>query len=769
MDPQDIITYLQTRRQSRINRQNASPEGKAYSIDDPHNCRHCNGVCLELVRVYETFTCLSCLGECSLDPADKALFHCCPKCGRQTRAIEHTNIQYTANLGHCLALAHQAALDGCIFYRTILDRTCKNLNIVLPDWERAEVLVAGIPQLEFEIFGVTWPSDPNAISNFFLRLRLGEKEDTFELDLQGWSTVKDGVSEFIQARPYERDVNSITSQRFARSCLQTCMNEHPECRQGEASLSDTDPLLSPERTDVGSLPSRLVDIDPNPGAQAIRIIHVGDIDLEAKTNLSSKGYMALSYCWGGDQPVKLTKSSFSDLTSGIPISNLPQTLRDAVCVGRILDLRFIWIDCLCIIQDDMDDKAQEISRMSKFYSNATLTLSAASASTCHSGFLERRQYSPFSIGPMKIPVSTRDGNDMGYIYLLQEALSPGVHIATRAWTLQESLLSRRLLIYSQRQLYWTCSTAFAECGGSKRSMIKRMNFGYPSLVEEIYPLSVFQNHPSYSMWDSIVTQYMTRQLGFGDDKLPAISAVVSKLIDMWAARGVQLDYKAGFLLDPDERLSWYVQLLWRSTTSEASRTTDFRAPSWSWASIDGRVEPYFSLRENAYQVEAAVESCCVKLLRAQAPYGQIRCAKLTLKARVWTMSDIQMSEAVGSILWDPRLEQNVKPLWSLYRVHSQEPNELIPKVRLLLCPDSRQDKAAISTAMESQDSSEQILLVPIARGISELSDPDGVHGLLLTQSANCMETYARLGTFSIDNNESWDIFKEATQSVLCIV
>jgi hypothetical protein len=100
---------------------------------------------------------------------------------------------------------------------------------------------------------------------------------------------------------------------------------------------------------------------------------------------------ALSYCWGGEQPFTTTSKTAQDHTTGIQFSLLPQTLKDAMVVTYKLGLRYIWIDSLCILQDDPEDLNREIANMEKTFQGALFTISAANAATVHSGFLNKCQ------------------------------------------------------------------------------------------------------------------------------------------------------------------------------------------------------------------------------------------------------------------------------------------------------------------------------------------------------------------------------------------
>ena len=125
-------------------------------------------------------------------------------------------------------------------------------------------------------------------------------------------------------------------------------------------------------------------------------------------------YIALSYCWGGKQSFTATKRTVQDFTDGIPISKLPKTIRDAIVVTQELGLRFIWIDALCIIQDDSEDVAREINNMAQVYRKAHLTLSAACARSVNDGFLSCQHVKP--LASIKVPL-THEGKESGNIYI----------------------------------------------------------------------------------------------------------------------------------------------------------------------------------------------------------------------------------------------------------------------------------------------------------------------------------------------------------------
>jgi hypothetical protein len=105
-------------------------------------------------------------------------------------------------------------------------------------------------------------------------------------------------------------------------------------------------------------------------------------------------YVALSYCWGGVQAVKLLVSNFKDMVSRIP-SELPKTIQDAFTITRRLGIRFIWVDSLCIIQDSEKDWITEAALMGRVYKNCFCCIAASGATDSSKGcFLRSDLYSP---------------------------------------------------------------------------------------------------------------------------------------------------------------------------------------------------------------------------------------------------------------------------------------------------------------------------------------------------------------------------------------
>ncbi|KAL5331075.1 hypothetical protein ACEPPN_000604 [Leptodophora sp. 'Broadleaf-Isolate-01'] len=226
--------------------------------------------------------------------------------------------------------------------------------------------------------------------------------------------------------------NLVESMKACLVALEECRRNHHKCPHDDASLP---------------LPCRVLHVG-----------HANDshIRLYVSNPTEKKPYLALSYCWGGDQPIKLTQLTLESMRTGITLSTLPKTIRDAVYVTRSLGIEYLWIDALCIIQDSQEDKEREIANMGHIYKNALLAIIAISAGNVHDGFLDRSELAP---GCIRLPFLLPDRRltDIG---LLQTSSISGSAqtwpLHTRGWSLQEFVLSQRKLIFLPDEIIWLC-------------------------------------------------------------------------------------------------------------------------------------------------------------------------------------------------------------------------------------------------------------------------------------------------------------------------
>lgn len=166
-------------------------------------------------------------------------------------------------------------------------------------------------------------------------------------------------------------------------------------------------------------------------------------------------YIALSHRWGNPKQHRqfcTTRLNLDTLEQDINFHELPRTFQDAITVTRQLGIRFLWIDSLCIIQDDPEDWERESKRMEDVFSSAYCTIAATCATGSAEGFLKPR-------GDRKCATMR---SSKGSKFFICEAIDDfGLHVEAselnqRGWVLQERALSNRTIHFTERQSYWEC-------------------------------------------------------------------------------------------------------------------------------------------------------------------------------------------------------------------------------------------------------------------------------------------------------------------------
>jgi hypothetical protein len=327
------------------------------------------------------------------------------------------------------------------------------------------------------------------------------------------------------------------------------------------------------RPSDGFVPKRLLNIESCKQRSAVRLV---DTFPDSRVK-----WAALSYVWGGDQSFKTTVSSLAAMNKSISVLALPRTLQDAVSVCMGLGLSYLWIDCLCIIQDDEEDLARELASMPQIYQRAWITISASTADNATKGFLQDRGYmTEDKQAPISLPYLSKDGLQTGTVIIGEisdytaRTRDRNLPIHQRAWTYQEWRLSPRILDFTDRNLTLICRTGQTTQSGGTISWPPKGTEPWRS-TEHSIPCLEDQDLPN---WHEIVADYATRRLTVSNDKFKAISA----LAELYRKK-TQQHYVAGLWEE-----TMIQDLCWRtgSAIPSASRPSQYRAPSWSWAAID---------------------------------------------------------------------------------------------------------------------------------------------------------------------------------------
>lgn len=144
----------------------------------------------------------------------------------------------------------------------------------------------------------------------------------------------------------------------------------------------------------GYVPTSLVDVRN----ECLRIV-------ELTMSSPDRRYLALSYCWGGQSQLELTRESEQRLQAGFSVEELSPTQRDTVALAKALSVPYVWIDALCICQQDREDWEAESATMGSVFGGALFTACAALSFSCQEGYLQRNFVTPITI-PAYPPVGS---------------------------------------------------------------------------------------------------------------------------------------------------------------------------------------------------------------------------------------------------------------------------------------------------------------------------------------------------------------------------
>ncbi|KAL2265850.1 hypothetical protein VTJ83DRAFT_6950 [Remersonia thermophila] len=258
--------------------------------------------------------------------------------------------------------------------------------------------------------------------------------------------------------PIPPSTGSNESLAWALQQLSSCRRHHKACN--DPSLSTT------------SLPTRLLDVSV---LGCVRLHTPGPDD-------PVEPYAALSHCWGRKPFLQTTSGTLQEhcAPTGVSWARLPPTFRDAADLTRRLGIKYLWIDSLCIVQDDHDDWNREASRMADVYRGAAVTISAAKSPGAYGGLFaevgQRGKVYAVEVGRGDAgdtpPAGTEDGPSVAQgldavhvrvsfdhpdtILSPHNAPAPTLPTFSRGWILQERLLSPHILHFGPQELLFEC-------------------------------------------------------------------------------------------------------------------------------------------------------------------------------------------------------------------------------------------------------------------------------------------------------------------------
>ncbi|KAI1123145.1 heterokaryon incompatibility protein-domain-containing protein [Nemania abortiva] len=506
-----------------------------------------------------------------------------------------------------------------------------------------------------------------------------------------YTTRNNEAANVIKARDRITHLGTEESFGMAKACIENCVREHrAKC---------------PPPQSMSVLPDRVIDcVDSSKPKIAL-------------TNGQVYGpYVTLSYVWGVPQPMLTTKNVSKYTTDGLEIANLPQSIRDAVTVTNRIGQRYLWIDALCILQDSPEDKIVQLGKMYAIYKNSYLTINASGSRSTYEGFLHqpRPQREPRTTIPFPCPDGT-----IGTVFIAygifhgkggpsQSYWDEFEPITWRGWCYQEKVLPARSLVYASDTLKYYCQTETVNIGGALCEPSTGMRL--PHGVYQTAPLECELDAVQFRQsWLAALFQYTMRNLTISSDRLPAFAAIsehFSKLNHDQYLAGL---WRKTLLLD----LLWEVE-------DKCERPGVYRAPSWSWASVDGLISAEWGLDELAKPQDtedaknlriATVVDCQVTVASALAPYGEVTGGLLTLSGL-------------------------------LFKVHS---DEAVDEITLSFGSgsESRSAGSILTTRDAIEDWSDELYAVPLLWNVRG----SFMYGLIIRRDSGMTLLYQRLGRF----------------------
>ena len=392
------------------------------------------------------------------------------------------------------------------------------------------------------------------------------------------------------------------------------------------------------------MPTRVLDLKRHASESRVCL-------LEVPPGLKAP-YATLSYCWGDAQNLRLSRNLLLPIsTSGVPLGELPLTIKEAceLCLGLGID--YLWICSLCIFQDSESDWQEQSSVMDTIYNSSALTISAASSRHCASGLFIKDISRAREVVELKCQIT--DGPSGSCV--LRASLEPGGHYeptSRRGWTLQENLLSTRLITFGTYELSYQCrASQWNETGRVRKpTAYSQSIFPCPSLELPLHewPERRVVVNSKEELWRALVIEYSGRVLSLEKDELPAISGIAKWLVKS-PPRWQDEAYVAGLWRSQlPSTLLWYNSLglpLPPVGKGGVTRPETYRAPSWSWACLSGNSLHWLDTKT---QEDTAMILACNVISKSEDHFGQIQDATMDVRAsmkRGWLVPTISHPES----------------------------------------------------------------------------------------------------------------------------
>ncbi|KAF5713751.1 transcription factor C2H2 [Fusarium globosum] len=390
------------------------------------------------------------------------------------------------------------------------------------------------------------------------------------------------ISGDVTGRLLSSKTSSDDHVRVLSRWLQQCQESHEECR---VSLSGS-PLLNPEVTD---LPNRCIEVSRNSdGTRGLRLKETG----------GRRGkYITLTHRW--IQPDTANASTvqinYSDRLQGKALDHLPAHFEDAFDLALKMNIPFLWIDSLCIIQDSQQDWMIEASQMAKYYQNSFFTVAGFGVTRDTGLFATTDQ----DLGPnlVRLPYRDRQGDQKGYFFVchVDHSEVKGQYdreiaqsdLLSRGWIFQEWILSRRVISYTRTACFYQCQRTSPRTTTSNDVNLSILNDKHAdiSLKNHFRLDSLKEDESIFQKWRFAVHTYSSLHLtNAGQDRLSALAGISQEFATVINRLMDQKDHWGSFYLSGLWAGDIVAGLLWEMDGSCSDKRLS-GIPTWSWASV----------------------------------------------------------------------------------------------------------------------------------------------------------------------------------------
>ncbi|KAI9766748.1 MAG: hypothetical protein M1839_004779 [Geoglossum umbratile] len=421
-----------------------------------------------------------------------------------------------------------------------------------------------------------------------------------------------------------------------------------------------------------------------------------------EAEITTLKYIALSYVWGSSQTLVLTSENAEALAApgAVNTESLPQTIADALYLADRLGVDYIWVDALCILQDDEEDKKLQIGIMSTIYRAAFFTVIAAKGADSDAGLpglrQDTRKFEQQEVVIMP-PVYKNDAMvepGLSLLTAINPLKRPALHYLestvwnSRGWTMQERVLSRRVLIFTDEQVYWVCNrSTFCEESYFETLLPGFHRFHYPAVemtLQRSYRNFYEPQDPTARFWSQyqdFVARFTRRNFTYDGDVHDGFLAILDAL-----ARTSGQQFIWGL-----PRARFELGLTWTTFTGQRRRTslstlpmtlknTRVQFPSWSWMGWIG--EAWLSVGDGRYEFDDLPEILCHVHQTSPLEIVKVRNASQSDQMSYLLDRALQNSASTYSARWKPEQDLLVslsdveKHLPSIYRRLTSIPDEL---------------------------------------------------------------------------------------------